>query len=134
MPVVIFIEVDGSPVNHVGNVGERMMELARRSSLEEIMGDYGGNATCATCAKCSGVGHFAIQVGYASGGALTGASKDYFGRAVLIATMLATYGLAMVMSVLLARRANRDARLAAGAIRPAFCRRRQAGRRGLQTQ
>jgi hypothetical protein len=64
------------------------------------------NVPAAIFSTAYGGWYFAVQVGYASGGSLTGASKDNFGSSGLIVTMIATYSLAMVMSVLLARRAS----------------------------
>jgi AAHS family 4-hydroxybenzoate transporter-like MFS transporter len=51
--------------------------------------------------------YFAIQVGYASGGALAGVFIDQFQGAGLLVTMLALYLPAMVMSVKLARGENK---------------------------
>jgi cyanate permease len=67
------------------------------------------NVPAAIFSTAYGGWYFAIQVGYASGGSLTGAGKDLFGSMGLIIIMLATYMLSTVMSLLLAKRAMKSA-------------------------
>jgi hypothetical protein len=63
------------------------------------------NVPTAVFSTAYGGWYFAIQVGYASGGSLTGAGKDVYGSIGLIAIMLAAYMLSVVMSFVLAQRA-----------------------------
>jgi 2Fe-2S ferredoxin len=49
MPKVVFITLDGAQRVVDANVGESVMAAAVRNGIEGIIGECGGNCSCATC-------------------------------------------------------------------------------------
>jgi ferredoxin, 2Fe-2S len=49
VPKIRFILHDGSERTVVGNVGDTAMQLAVDNAVPGIIGDCGGNCSCATC-------------------------------------------------------------------------------------
>lgn len=49
MPHVTFITPSGAMRTVEGDIGQSVMEVARRNGVEGIVGECGGSAACATC-------------------------------------------------------------------------------------
>jgi 2Fe-2S ferredoxin len=49
MPKVIFVALDGTERVVDARVGESVMSAAVRNGIPEIIGECGGNCSCATC-------------------------------------------------------------------------------------
>lgn len=49
MPHVTFVSHSGASRTVEGDVGQSVMEVARRNGVEGIVGECGGSAACATC-------------------------------------------------------------------------------------
>jgi 2Fe-2S ferredoxin len=49
MPNIIFIKPDGTAQTVLARTSETVMEAARRSGIDEILAECGGNCVCATC-------------------------------------------------------------------------------------
>lgn len=49
MPQVRFISPDGSATDVEGDIGQSVMELAKRGGIEGVDGECGGCCACATC-------------------------------------------------------------------------------------
>jgi ferredoxin, 2Fe-2S len=49
MPKVVFITLDGAQRVVYANVGESVMAAAVRNGIPGIIGECGGNCSCATC-------------------------------------------------------------------------------------
>lgn len=49
MPYVRFTSADGSGIDVDGDVGQSVMELAKRGGIAAILGECGGSCACATC-------------------------------------------------------------------------------------
>lgn len=49
MPQVRFISADGSAIDVAGDVGQSVMELAKRGGIAAILADCGGSCACGTC-------------------------------------------------------------------------------------
>lgn len=49
MPQIIFISSHGIEHRVEGDVGQSVMEVAKRGGIEAIVGECGGSCACATC-------------------------------------------------------------------------------------
>jgi ferredoxin, 2Fe-2S len=49
MPIIHFIEHDGTQHDLTGDLGESVMHVARAAGLPGIIADCGGECACATC-------------------------------------------------------------------------------------
>jgi 2Fe-2S ferredoxin len=49
MPIIRFIQPDGSEAAASANVGESVMQAAVNHQVPGILGDCGGSCSCATC-------------------------------------------------------------------------------------
>jgi ferredoxin, 2Fe-2S len=49
MPIIHFIEHDGTQHDLSGEIGESVMHVARAAGLPGIVADCGGECACATC-------------------------------------------------------------------------------------
>lgn len=49
MPTIIFIQHDGSEQRVEAEVGQSLMQVALNNRVPGILGDCGGNCSCATC-------------------------------------------------------------------------------------
>jgi 2Fe-2S ferredoxin len=49
MPLVRFMSADGSAIDDEGDVGQSVMELAKRGGIAGIIAECGGSCACATC-------------------------------------------------------------------------------------
>ncbi|MFI7166255.1 2Fe-2S iron-sulfur cluster-binding protein [Rhodococcus erythropolis] len=49
MPTITYIQPDGEPVTIEGDEGASLMETATAHSVDGIIGECGGNASCGTC-------------------------------------------------------------------------------------
>jgi ferredoxin, 2Fe-2S len=49
MPLIRFIQPDGSEASVSANVGDSVMQTAVNNQIPGILGDCGGSCSCATC-------------------------------------------------------------------------------------
>jgi ferredoxin, 2Fe-2S len=49
MPTVIFIERNGARREVSAEIGENLMEVARRNDVDGVVAECGGSCICATC-------------------------------------------------------------------------------------
>jgi 2Fe-2S ferredoxin len=49
MPTVVYVQLDGNRIEASASVGTTVKDAALDAGIEEIVGECGGNAMCATC-------------------------------------------------------------------------------------
>lgn len=49
MPTIIFVQHDGSEQRVHAEVGQSVMQVATNNGVPGVLGDCGGNCSCATC-------------------------------------------------------------------------------------
>lgn len=49
MPTIIFVQHDGSEQHVHADIGQSVMQVAVNNRVPGILGDCGGNCSCATC-------------------------------------------------------------------------------------
>lgn len=49
MPTIIFVQHDGSELRVLAEPGQSVMQVALNHQVPGILGDCGGNCSCATC-------------------------------------------------------------------------------------